>query len=282
MGNVAGFETRRIVLKDGVSTRYVDTGGDKPPVILIHGLAASIEAWRDVIVPLSKQFRVLAFDLPGFGEADKPADASYEAVPFFVPMLKAFMDGVGIAKAHMVGSSMGASLIVRFAARHGEMLDRAVLANPGGFGRYIHPFLRAPTIPLLGVPMSMPMRPSNAFALMLTIYNKSRRPKSLLDEVDAFSKMPGAHRAFVRTLRGVTTIFGVKDLDIFESEARRVTAPTLIIWGEKDKLFPVKQSKTAASYMPSAKIIVMPRVGHFPQIDDPAPFTRHVIEHLSG
>jgi pimeloyl-ACP methyl ester carboxylesterase len=282
MGKIGGFATQRVTLKDGISTRYIDSGGDNPTVILIHGLAASIEAWRDVVGPLSQKFRVLAFDLPGFGHSDKPAEASYEAVTFFVPMLKAFMDALDLSKAHMVGSSMGASLIVRFSARYPDMLDRAVLANPGGFGSYIHPFLRAPTIPIVGGIMSRPMRATNAFALTLTIHNKARRPKTLLDEVDAFSKMPGAHRAFVRTLKGITSIFGLKDMDIFETEARSMSAPTLIIWGDKDKVFPVRQSQIAASFLPAANLVVMPNVGHFPQIDDPAPFAKHVAAHLSG
>jgi pimeloyl-ACP methyl ester carboxylesterase len=278
---ISGYATRRVPLTDTVSTRVVDTGGDGQPVVLIHGLAASIEAWRDVIPQLAPRHRVIAFDLPGFGEADKP-DANYRAVDFFIPMLERLLDALALDRPHMVGSSMGASLIIRFAHRHPTRVDRAVLADPGGFGRYIHPFLRVPTIPGIGGLMSRPQKLTNAFALKLTVANKDRRPKELLEEVDRLSRMPHAHRAFVRTLRGIATPLGLKELDLFEQEARSVTAPTMVVWGDRDRLFPLKQTKNVKQYMPKARIEVMQGVGHFPQIDAPEAFSRLVLDHLKG
>jgi pimeloyl-ACP methyl ester carboxylesterase len=281
MQMIAGYTTSHAKLAEGVNTRFLDTGGTKPPLVLIHGLAASIEIWRGVIAPLARDFRVLAFDLPGFGAADKP-DADYRAVTFFVPMLKRFMDVTGLQRAHLVGSSMGASLIIRFGAKHMPMIDRAVLADPGGFGRYVHPFLRIPTIPILGGLMSRPQRPVTAFGVRLAIHDKSKITKALIDEADAFSRHPGAHRAFVRTLRGIASPFAVKDLDVFEQEARSFTAPTLIVWGKQDRIFPVSQSASARSMMPTTLIEILDGVGHYPQIDAPDRFVQLVREHLTG
>lgn len=281
MIDIAGYSTSRLRLTEEVSTRALDTGGANPPLVLIHGLAASIEIWREVIAPLAEDFRVLAFDLPGFGHADKP-DADYRALTFFVPMLRAFMDAMGLDRAHMVGSSMGASLIVRYGARHGQTIDRAVLANPGGFGRYIHPFLRAPTMPLVGGVMSRPQRFLNAFAVGLAIHDKARRTEELIDEADRFSRLPGAHRAFVRTLRGLASPLGVKELRMFEREARMFAAPALVVWGKQDRIFPVAQVQTVQRFMPGARVEVLDGVGHYPQIDRPGAFVRLVRGHLRG
>jgi pimeloyl-ACP methyl ester carboxylesterase len=223
-----------------------------------------------------------AFDLPGFGEADKPEGASYRAVDFFLPMLGAFLDAVDLPSAHLVGSSMGASLALRFAAHHPDRVRRVVAANPGGFGRYIHPFLRAPTLPGLGKPMSRPMRPTNAVALGLTVHRKARRTAELLDEIDRFSKMPGAHMAFVRTLKGLATPLGLKDIPEFEADVARIKAESLIVWGDRDRIFPVKQADRARNLMPAARIEIMDDVGHFPQIDAPQEFSRLVSDFLEA
>ena len=285
---VAGFPVRRIELRDDVTTRMLDTGVPDsadpaaPPIVLVHGLAASMEIWRDVLPALAREHRVLAFDLPGFGHADKP-DADYRAVPFFIPMLAAFLDVVGIERAHMVGSSLGASLLVRHGSRHPERYASAACANPGGFGRFIHPFLRVPTIPGLGTVMSRPQRAANAFGVRIAVHDKTKRTRALVDEADAFSRLPGAHRAFVRTLRGIATPFTVKELDVFEEEAKRFDAagvPTLVTWGRRDRIFPVEQTETVKEYMPSARVEVLDGVGHYPQIDAPDTFAEMVLEHV--
>ena len=285
---VAGFPVRHIELRDGIDTRMLDTGvpsGSDPaasPIVLVHGLAASIEIWRDVFPTLAHHHRVLAFDLPGFGHSDKP-DADYRAVPFFIPMLQAFLDAANIEKAHMVGSSLGASLLIRHGSRHPERYVSAICANPGGFGRYIHPFLRVPTVPGLGTILSRPQRATNAIGVRVAVHDKAKRTKALIDEADAFSRLPGAHRAFVRTLRGIATPLTVRELDIFENEARAFDAsgaPALVVWGKHDRIFPVKQTRVAEDYMPSARIEIMDGVGHYPQIDAPDAFARMVLEQV--
>jgi hypothetical protein len=138
----SSMEPERIELVNGLTTRVLDTGGDKPTLVLIHGLANAIEIWSRVLTRLARRFRVLAFDLPGFGEANRPV-AAYDAA-FFVDQLKALLDTLAIERAHLVGSSLGAGVIVRFSGQNLDRIDRAVLAAPGGFGRETHPLMRVP------------------------------------------------------------------------------------------------------------------------------------------
>ena len=125
------------------------------------------------------------------------------------------------------------------------------------------------------------MRVSNAFALRLTVHRPEQRTAALLDEVDRFSKLPGAHRAFVRTLRGLATPVGLKDLQEFADDARKLSAKTLVVWGDKDKIFPVGQSNRAMELLPDASLSIMRNVGHFPQIDAPIPFAELVHRFLA-
>ena len=287
---VSGFPTRRLVLAGGVSIRWLDTGPPPegqpgaPPVLLVHGLAASIGVWAAVLPTLAARRRVVAFDLPGFGHADKP-DADYRAETFFVPALDAFLDASGVGRAHMVGSSLGASLLIRHGARWPRRHVSTFCANPGGFGRYIHPFLRVPTLPLLGGPLSRPRRALNAFAASLATHDRARRTSALIDEADALSRLPGAHRAFVRTLRGVAGPLGVRDRPAFESDARtldRSGVPVALVWGRHDRIFPARQAKAAQRSMPSAALHMMEGAGHYPQIDRPEAFAALALDHAAA
>lgn len=277
---IAGIETKRLDLGGGVTTRALDSGGAGAPLVLIHGLAASIEIWERVIGPLSKRFRVLAFDLPGFGEASKP-DAAYDA-PFFVGQLARFLDAMGLARAHLAGSSMGASLIIRFSAKHGSRINRAVLAAPGGFASYIHPFLRAPALPLIGGIMSRPSRAANAFAVRLSMADPQNATPALIDLADRHSRLPGAHRAFVRTLRAIAGPFGLKDLDSFARDAGTLRQPVLAFWGKQDRIFPVSQTDRVKRLIPHAELQILDRCGHYPQWEQAEAFVSSTERFILG
>ena len=271
------MDTHTLTLPSGLSTRVVDTGGAGVPVVLVHGLAASVEIWEDVLPALAASHRVLAFDLPGFGKASKP-DASYRA-EFFIDELAGFLDALGVERAHMVGSSMGASLIVRAAPKLGGRYASAALFDPGGFGRYVHPFLRLPTLPLIGPLLARPNHFANVFATRLSVRNPDVDRKALVELQDRLSAEPGFARAFVRTLRGFATVRGVFDLDKVADEARSLTCPTLLLWGRDDKLFPPSQMEAAKAALPNVvRSEVLERCGHFPQIDRPEATAEAVLD----
>jgi pimeloyl-ACP methyl ester carboxylesterase len=270
---------RRLILGTGLSTRLLDTGGPGAPVVLIHGLAASIEIWERVIPVLSQRHRVIAFDLPGYGEADKP-DAPYNAA-FFVAQLRGVVDALGLERAHFVGSSLGASLIVRFSAANLARIDRAVLAAPGGFGRSVHGFLKVPTLPLVGYALGMPMRATTAFAVKLSMADRRQATPDLIETALRYAKLPGGHRAFVRTLKDVISVFGVKDRVSFEAQARSLTRSVLLAWGKQDRLFNYRQSDRAMKLLPQAERELYDACGHYPHWEQPAAFAARVIRHLN-
>lgn len=271
---------RAIKLSTGLTTRVLDTGGSGPVVILIHGLAASIEIWDKIVPTLAKTCRVIAFDLPGYGQSDRPV-AAYDA-PFFVAQLEAFMDAMSLERAHLVGSSLGASLIVRFSENNLHRIETAVLAAPGGFGRGVHPFLQIPTLPIIGYTLGRPMKLTNIFAVKLAMADQANATWELINMADKYSKMPGGHRAFVRTLKAVIGPSGVKDRDSFEALASRLAKPTLLIWGKQDRLFSAQQSERAMELLPQAKLKLWDKCGHYPQWEQPTQFAAAVLKHVSG
>ncbi|MGE0739711.1 MAG: alpha/beta fold hydrolase [Hyphomonadaceae bacterium] len=270
--------TRDFTLANGLRTRLLDTGGDGPPVILLHGLALAIEIWGKVIADLARDWRVIAFDLPGFGAADRP-DAAYDGA-FFVAQVVAAMDALSLERAHIIGSSLGASTLVRMSAQHQHRIDRAVLMAPGGFGRDANLALRAPTLPLIGYPLGKPTWLSNAFALRLAMADTRFATRDLIDLMNGYTQRPGSHRAFVRTVKAGLGPFGVRERPSFAAAARAFHRPVLVLWGEQDWVFPVAQAEIARALLPDVRVERLDRCGHYPHWETPDRFLAHVRAFL--
>ena len=263
---------------NGLTTRVLDTGGDKPTVVLIHGLANAIEIWSRVLPTLAHRFRVVAFDFPGFGEADRPV-AAYDSV-FFVDQLKALMDTIGLGGAHLVGSSLGASVIVRFSARNLDRIDRAVLAAPGGFGRETHPLMRFPALPFVGDWLGRPTPANNALTLRLAIHDKRNVTPKLIALTNRYARAPGSELSFVRSLQTGVGLFGVRERDSFDRLARRFERPVLVVWGRQDRVFPTHQSGRAVSLLPLSERVLIDDCGHYPHWEQPETFAIAVERFL--
>lgn len=269
-----------VQLANGLSTRVLDTGGAGRAVVLIHGLANSIEIWDRVLPALAARFRVVAFDLPGFGQASRPSTAAYDAA-FFADQLRALLDTLEIEQAHLVGSSLGASMIVRFSGQALQRIDKAVLAAPGGFGREANLLMRSPALPLIGEALGRPTPFNNALTLRLAMHDQRHVTPELLALTNRYASLPGSERSFVRTLRTGVGLLGVKERDSFEALARRLNRPTLVLWGRQDRVFPTRQSERAVALLPKSRRVLIDRCGHYPHWEQPEAFVSAVEEFLA-
>jgi pimeloyl-ACP methyl ester carboxylesterase len=275
---VFALPTKRFTLANGLSTRLYDSGGSGAPLMLLHGLALSIEIWGKVIPALAESYRVIAFDFPGYGEADRP-DARYDAA-FFVAQTVAAMDALRLERANIIGSSLGGSTLIRMSVEHQRRIDHAVLMAPGGFGRDAHLALRTPTLPLIGYPLGKPTWLSNAFALRLSMADPHFATRELIDFMNAYTERPGTHRAFVRTVKAGLGPFGVRERPSFAAAAEQLTRPTLVLWGEQDHVFPVKQAEIARALLPNARVKRIANCGHYPHWEQPERFLAEVRDFL--
>lgn len=272
--------TSRLSLANGLSTRLFDSGGTGTPLILLHGLGLSLEIWGKVIPALSKKHRVIAFDFPGYGEADRP-DAAYDSA-FFAAQIEAVMEALALDKANLVGSSLGAGTIVRFSARNLSRIHRAVLMAPGGFGRETHPVLRAPCVPVIGYALGKPTWLSNAFALRLSMADPAFATRALIDLAADYAKRGGSHRAFVRTVTTGLSLRGVKNIQAIAETAAAMACPTLVLWGKQDRVFPVVQAQAAGRILPDARVVEIDRCGHYPQWEQPERTVSEILAFIPG
>jgi pimeloyl-ACP methyl ester carboxylesterase len=241
--------------------------GEGPVLLLVHGIGASHEHWRELIAPLARRHTVIAPDLPGHGQSG-PTTGDY-SVGGLAAGLRDLLFLLGHERATLVGHSLGGGVAMQFAYQFPEATERLVLLSSGGLGPEVTALLRAAALPGAGpfiaatAPLASALGNSRA-ARRLTI-----EPAEVLSGYAELSD--SAHRAaFLATLRSVIALGGqsVSALDrIYLAQA----VPVLIAWGERDRLVPVAHAHEAHRAIPGSRLELFPGVGHLPQLEAPAP-----------
>ena len=260
-------------------THYI-VAGEGPPLVLLHGLGASVVAWRDNIAPLAERFTVYAVDIPGHGDSEHP-NIRYtleEAVSFTA----GFLDGVGAPSAALVGNSMGGLIALRTALAFPARVSHLVLVDTAGFGREVSVFVRLASLPLLGrVIESGSVRGTRA-VLRQVLADPTLVTPELVEEFARVRSMPGAKDAVLKVLRHGVGVAGVRRKHRLLDRLRDLTMPLLTVWGEDDHIFPVAHAYAAARYAPDARLEVFSGCGHWPMMERADAFNALLTDFLTA
>jgi pimeloyl-ACP methyl ester carboxylesterase len=259
-------------------------GGEGPPVLLVHGLAASSVTWCEAMRRLVPRFRVLAPDLLGHGESAKPeGDYSLGAHASF---LRDLLGGLGIDHATVVGHSFGGGIVMQLSYQHPQVVERVGLVSSGGLGREVNVALRLLSLP--GVEWLLPVI-APAFVrdggntLFAWIREHGIRSPGIHEGWQAYASLadPGARRAFVRELRSVVEFGGqvVSARDRLHASAQH---PTLIVWGERDGMIPIDHGRAAHVFIAGSRLEVFEDAGHFPHAEDPDRFAKVLADFIES
>jgi pimeloyl-ACP methyl ester carboxylesterase len=261
--------------------KYLDLHGDRVAyrdegsgevLLLIHGMAGSSDAWRELIPRLAKNYRVVAPDLLGHGQSVKPrGDYSLGA---FAVSLRDLLDELGIGQATIVGHSLGGGVAMQFLYQHPDYCERLILISSGGLGTDVGFILR-----LLSAPGAEFVLPIIAPSPVLKVGNKigswftasgMRNPRAseIWRAYSSFSDRP-TRDAFLRTLRSVVDYRG-QAVSALNRLHVRSELPTLAIWGEDDQIIPVDHGHAAMAARPGGRLEVLPGVGHFAHVEAPS------------
>jgi pimeloyl-ACP methyl ester carboxylesterase len=251
-------------------------------VVLLHGIAGTSSTWDTVIPRLAEHYDVLAPDLLGHGESAKPqGDYSLGA---YANVLRDLLEALGMGPATIVGHSLGGGIAMQFAYQFIERCERLVLVSSGGLGREVHPLLRAATLP--GAEAILPWLSTaggrGVGALVHALRRLGVRASADLDETwRSFVALeePAARRAFIQTVRGVMD-HGGQRVSANERLYLAEGLPTLIVWGEKDPLIPVRHAREAHERMAGSRLEIFPEAGHFPYRDDPERFVSVLVDFI--
>ena len=270
----------------GHRVAYREAGDPALPVLLlIHGITSSSSTWDPVIPALAEHAHVIAPDLLGHGDSDKPrADYSLGG---FASGLRDLLDHLGHERVTIVGHSLGGGVAMQFAYQHYEHCERLVLVSSGGLGREVSPALRAATLP--GAEFVLPLIANNhvrnaGVAAARLLGRIPIRPRPSVQEVArgyASLSESTARTAFVHTLRSVVEPGGqrVSAADRhYLSEGR----PTLIVWGALDTVIPVAHAHEAHAAIPGSELEVFEQSRHFPHMDEPTRFAHVLLTFLDS
>lgn len=264
------------VVASGLRIRVADAGTGGTPLVLIHGLAGSIEAWEPLRALLATERRTLALDLPGHGESDKPLDRSY-APDALRGVIEEVLAARGIARAVWIGNSIGGQIALGAAIAGAPAVAAAVLINPTG----VDP---------------------DAFAALLSRPDRIRAragvapTASLLDAALAlmFADPRGAAPHRLAALRAAHAgsadrVAHARAVMHVAVAARRATrhdprdrmrVPALVVWGEEDRLLGDTTAARLAAI--GAPVVRIAGAGHMPQLEAPDAVHRAIVSFLRG
>lgn len=256
---------QRDVTGKGVRLRVAECGqGD--PVILLHGLFFDCTTWNRVGRELSDSFRIIAPDLPGFGESEKPTRNRFPySIAGFAESIADLYGALDLGRASLVGHGLGGAVALTLAATHPELVSRLVLVDslchraPRDFPQ------RIAMVPLLGGLVFKQLVGKNTFRSLIrdsVVPSRARIQQQRVDAYYAAFNTPAARGSALEALRGTA------DTHSLTASTRRIQAPTLVVWGRHDNVYPAGYGHRLAREISGAGFELMD-AGHAPQEEHP-------------
>jgi pimeloyl-ACP methyl ester carboxylesterase len=265
---------------DGTPVNHVDLGsGEREPVVFVHGLGGQWQNWLENLPRVAQERRVLALDLPGFGLTPEPHDEI--TIPGYGRFVDAFCERLDLGRVAIVGNSMGGYIAAEVAIQFPARVSRLVLVSAAGISSAatIHaPILTAGRVFTAIVThtaarhRAFAARPlSRHFSLSLV----ARHPRLIRADLAYEGFFKGAGKpGFDDALRASL------DYD-FRERLPEVSVPTLIVWGGKDAIIPVRDASEFERLIPDSRKVVMRDTGHIPMAERPQAFNDLLMEFLA-
>jgi pimeloyl-ACP methyl ester carboxylesterase len=255
-----------------VSTRRVHIStieaGIGPAVIAVHGLGATKGSFLPTVAALSGQFRMIALDLPGFGDSDKPIGARYDA-RYFADVIADLLDALELDRAHLIGNSLGGRIALEVGFQHPERVDRLGLLAPSLAWRRSRPWasLLRLTRPELGLLQLAPRPVVEAIVNRVVPGAGNGWAAAGVDEFLRAYLTPSGRAAFYAAARHI--YLEAPDGDTgFWTRLPNLSPEALFVWGRKDTLVPISFERHVHDALPSAQHLELD-CGHVPQIERP-------------
>lgn len=257
---------------------YYEIYGEGTPLLLISGLGYTLWQWHRMIPLLADHFQVVTFDNRGVGQSDRPAG------PYTAGMLAAdtagLLDALEIEKAVVLGHSMGGFIAQALALDFPQKVDKLILCSTN-FGGPRHIPVTPEAMKVLTDMSSDPLtRFKNGLAVSTSPGWPEKNPEILQDWIDwriANPIDPAAYQAQLAVGLGL-----LPEATAFESRLTRIQVPTLILFGEHDKVVPPENATLLAQKIEDASVVILPDAGHFFPIEVPEAASQVVIQFLGG
>lgn len=274
---------------NGVPLRVRISGPeDGTPILLIHGIARSLEDWTEAQDLLAERFRVISTDLPGFGYSRRGRERP--SLPAFGRAMAALLDAAGVTEpVHVMGNSLGGGVSMALAVDHPGRVASITLVNSVGFGSEAN----ISALPMAyGVLAALPglsgtfgprARAAGADTIRDLFWDRELATVEQLRHAGKLAKQPD----FRATFLGTAATLGAPVVGVRAGWRRdlvsRVAAsgiPVLVVWGDDDRILPPKHLKAAGKLIPGSRTHLFADTGHMPQVERPAEFAAVVGEFV--
>jgi pimeloyl-ACP methyl ester carboxylesterase len=260
----------------GYKTHYVEAGSGAP-LILVHGGGAGADGlgnWQYCIPHFARDFRVIAYDMVGFGKSDSP---DIETFPYDrmsrTDQAIALIEALGLGPANMIGNSMGGAVTLGVAMKRPDLLDKIVLMGSAGLNRKVPPAIAASA------------SYDFSFESMRGIVRVLTGPDYVIDEemvryrYDLLDNKPEKRKSYLRTMKGVIDAGG---LYYENDEIAQIKTPALVFHGRNDTVIPLSEAIEMLGLLPEAQAHFIPHCGHWAMVEQPELFSRVSSSFLLG
>lgn len=270
----------RFVTVDSLRLHYLECGSG-PPVLLLHGWPTSSFLWRNILPAIGATHRAIALDLPGFGQSDKPLDASY-SFRFFERILEQLLDALGLSQIGLAVHDLGGPIGLYWACQHPQRVRQLAILNTVAYAKLSWAaiaFVAGCKLPGISTFLASP--PGLALAMRIGMADHSRLTPEVLDGVRAPFATAAARRALLKAGAGLHPN-GLADIEqrlpIFANQI-----PVRLLYGTADHILPDVETtmRRLARDLPQAERIPLSHCGHFLQEDRPQEVAQHLAEFFA-
>jgi pimeloyl-ACP methyl ester carboxylesterase len=270
-GDAADGPYARLGPPDAPVKLYYEEQGKGPPLLLIHGFGASTFTWRFVAPELAKTHRVIAVDLKGFGQSDKPFDERYSVVDQ-AELLAQLIEEKDLRNLTLVGHSFGGGVALLLALQANQRLDgritKLVLLDSIAYPQQIPVFFRLLDVPLvsqIGVRL-VPPTVQTRVALEIAYFDDSKIDAAEIETYAAPLKTAAGKHAMIHSARQILP----EDIAQLSESYKAIELPTLILWCDHDRIVPLEVGLRLRRTLPNSTLRLVEDCGHMPQEEQPA------------
>jgi pimeloyl-ACP methyl ester carboxylesterase len=264
--------------------------------VYVHGLGGSATNWTDLAAQLATRVPGVAIDLPGFGRTEPPRHFDY-SMPAHADAVARFVRGLDAGPVHLFGNSMGGAISMLLAARHPELVRTLTLVSPAMpdlrpyLSRMSDPRLAVAFLPVVGSHVRRRMAREDVDRRVMRLLRlcfaepdriPASRRKEAADEFAERERLVWSNPALARSTVGLFRTWIAPKARSLWSIAPAITAPTLVVWGAKDRLVTVRKAPRTAQLLPRGRLLVLPNTGHVAQMERPGTVARAVLGMWEG
>jgi len=245
---------------NGIKT-FIRIKGQGEPLLILHGWGASADSWIQVQDFLSKDFQVITLDLPGFGRSDLPPEVWN--LECYVEFIFAVLKELNLQNFYLLGHSFGGSIAVKLAVIHPDKIKKLILVDAA----------------VVRKPKSILKRILGFFAGIISLFNFLPGYKFLRKY---FYRLVLRKTDYLKTAGVMKEVFKKVVSEDLKYYCSKIDIPTLIIWGKKDKITPLKDGLLIHKLIPNSEIVIMDEARHVPNLSHPKKLAQIIKENLRG